>query len=538
MDKSILWLDDEPSSTRWQTEKLRNHGVEVHHVDNLRDAIEIAKTHDFDFFITDMRMPQINGVDAVKEIRRIKPDIEAAVFSAYLHDEELQKALSKLDKPVPVFSKSLEAETENLFSQFLDIELAAQGKWNVRKDRRNPIDFELQFDKKSVTALLDTGSKFSYISADWLFESGVYKDSEQSNRGSFGIGSDVFIGFRVELPALLKLPGGSVKAINLNCIALDDWDNFSRFQQGYGAILGTDTLIDNAIRFDINFGDIQQQPDDAGIEVTGREQNANELRNLPTIPATSEVENYYVSEDEIGLAPNGLEASREKHHILERVLEHLRNASDVAIETFSGNNVFPEIGDVLDDHKTEIMKPYQEMCFVYLFVLGSRISVHLNNSRLKSENDLDERPELSREQIASLEHLLTIHKSFVMHSDEGKSLYEAISAPEVEQLKENEEYIQATQNLNERLAQLESHLSDELRNMLSSIRVGMKHEAGRAYALIASDRTTKGLVPILTAVAGAGLAAVYGETLGAIFTGSEVGSALAVCLVCIYMSIE
>jgi two-component system response regulator YesN len=58
-----------------------------------REAIEKAREHQPDIILMDIRMPGINGIDAISEIRRCQPDIKYAIISAYEQFEFAKQAM-------------------------------------------------------------------------------------------------------------------------------------------------------------------------------------------------------------------------------------------------------------------------------------------------------------------------------------------------------------------------------------------------------------------------------------------------------------
>ena len=60
---------------------------------NGREAIEKARTDHPDIILMDIRMPGINGIDAISEIRRFSPNVKFAIISAYEQFEFAKQAM-------------------------------------------------------------------------------------------------------------------------------------------------------------------------------------------------------------------------------------------------------------------------------------------------------------------------------------------------------------------------------------------------------------------------------------------------------------
>lgn len=97
MTKKILVIDDEELVTESLKRLLKKAGYEPEVASSGTKAIElIQKTH-FDLIISDIRMPDINGVEVVKRIREYlkqngKPAIPEILITGYASKENLEEA--------------------------------------------------------------------------------------------------------------------------------------------------------------------------------------------------------------------------------------------------------------------------------------------------------------------------------------------------------------------------------------------------------------------------------------------------------------
>ena len=74
-----------------------------------RDGIEYARTHPVDAAILDIKMPDLTGVDVLRELKEIDPDIECVMLTGYETIETARAAVrygaaDYLNKPFDVFS--------------------------------------------------------------------------------------------------------------------------------------------------------------------------------------------------------------------------------------------------------------------------------------------------------------------------------------------------------------------------------------------------------------------------------------------------
>src|SRR4051812_14568141 len=97
MDKCnrILVVDDEEGLRQSLAANLELEGYEVIEASNGYDAIELVERMPFDLVITDVRMPGINGVDAFREMRKLRPDIGVLVMTAFTLEKLVDEALGE-----------------------------------------------------------------------------------------------------------------------------------------------------------------------------------------------------------------------------------------------------------------------------------------------------------------------------------------------------------------------------------------------------------------------------------------------------------
>jgi len=98
--KRVLVLDDEISIAEFVALYLESEGVVAQHTDNKIDLIKIlASDQYFDFFITDMILPDISGREAVELVKAKFPDIRVYSISGYIAEEDKQWHYPVLRKP-------------------------------------------------------------------------------------------------------------------------------------------------------------------------------------------------------------------------------------------------------------------------------------------------------------------------------------------------------------------------------------------------------------------------------------------------------
>jgi two-component system, NtrC family, response regulator PilR len=89
----VLVVDDERSMRELLTIVLRRDGYEVLLAENGTVAVDLLKRERVDILITDIRMPQMSGVDVLREAKKIDPDIISIVMTAFASTDTAVEAL-------------------------------------------------------------------------------------------------------------------------------------------------------------------------------------------------------------------------------------------------------------------------------------------------------------------------------------------------------------------------------------------------------------------------------------------------------------
>ena len=79
----ILVLDDDPIVTLSCKRILGAEGYSIATVEKGEDALNKLAKEDFDLFISDVRLPDINGMEVLKESRIIKPKTDVVIITGY-----------------------------------------------------------------------------------------------------------------------------------------------------------------------------------------------------------------------------------------------------------------------------------------------------------------------------------------------------------------------------------------------------------------------------------------------------------------------
>ena len=104
---SVLIVDDDEGMTETLSDILADLGYSVEVVNDGFKAIENVKTCAFDVILMDIKMPGINGVKTLKEIKNIQPEATVMMMTAYSVEDLIAEALKEgaygvIYKPIEV----------------------------------------------------------------------------------------------------------------------------------------------------------------------------------------------------------------------------------------------------------------------------------------------------------------------------------------------------------------------------------------------------------------------------------------------------
>lgn len=89
----VLVVDDERSMRELLSIVLRRDGYQVLMAEDGAAGLDLLKRERVDILITDIRMPHMNGVDLLREAKRIAPDIVSIVMTAFATTDTAVEAL-------------------------------------------------------------------------------------------------------------------------------------------------------------------------------------------------------------------------------------------------------------------------------------------------------------------------------------------------------------------------------------------------------------------------------------------------------------
>jgi CheY-like chemotaxis protein len=81
---TILVVDDEPQNAQTLRDLLEYHGFRVETAENGIQALDrLTSGHRFDLVITDMKMPEMDGLELLRQVQRLRKNLPVIVLTAY-----------------------------------------------------------------------------------------------------------------------------------------------------------------------------------------------------------------------------------------------------------------------------------------------------------------------------------------------------------------------------------------------------------------------------------------------------------------------
>lgn len=101
--KRVLVVDDEQIVQVCCTRSLEKAGYVVEAVNDGAEGLARAKESEFDYILTDLKMPNMDGLEFIQILRRAAPKAKIMLVTGYATDDARQMAISMgagfLEKP-------------------------------------------------------------------------------------------------------------------------------------------------------------------------------------------------------------------------------------------------------------------------------------------------------------------------------------------------------------------------------------------------------------------------------------------------------
>ena len=94
MKGSILVVDDEQVVLKSCERILAPDGFQVNTASSAKDALGLLDRNKYDLIITDLKMPEMDGLEFMRQVRTKNPDINIVVITGYPSQDSIKESLS------------------------------------------------------------------------------------------------------------------------------------------------------------------------------------------------------------------------------------------------------------------------------------------------------------------------------------------------------------------------------------------------------------------------------------------------------------
>jgi len=109
MAEKILLIDDETEFLEIMSERMHNRGMDVTTVSSPKEALKKVANETYDAIVVDLMMPEMDGLETLKALKNINPDVQIIMLTGHATVEkgiEAMKlgAMDLLEKPADLNS--------------------------------------------------------------------------------------------------------------------------------------------------------------------------------------------------------------------------------------------------------------------------------------------------------------------------------------------------------------------------------------------------------------------------------------------------
>lgn len=94
--KTILLVDDDEAHLLWSSEILKENGFTIETASSPKEAIKLLSGKPYDLIISDLVMPEMSGLDFVRNIARIRKGQKAIILTGHGDVESFMESVYDL----------------------------------------------------------------------------------------------------------------------------------------------------------------------------------------------------------------------------------------------------------------------------------------------------------------------------------------------------------------------------------------------------------------------------------------------------------
>ena len=92
-DKPTILVCDDEEGIRESFKLILSDSYDLRFVNNGLQALDLLKTFSPDAMLLDIKMPKINGIEVLKQIKKLKPNLPVIIVTGYQSVETAQEAI-------------------------------------------------------------------------------------------------------------------------------------------------------------------------------------------------------------------------------------------------------------------------------------------------------------------------------------------------------------------------------------------------------------------------------------------------------------
>ncbi len=93
MSEKVLLVDDEKEFLDIMSERMKARGMTVKTADSADQALAMLEKESFDAIVMDFKMPGMDGIQALKNIKTQKPELQIILLTGYATVEKTVEAM-------------------------------------------------------------------------------------------------------------------------------------------------------------------------------------------------------------------------------------------------------------------------------------------------------------------------------------------------------------------------------------------------------------------------------------------------------------
>lgn len=172
-DIRLLYVEDDTETREELQSILELYVSDLYIAKNGREGLELYKKYQPDIVVTDIQMPEMNGLSLAADIKALNPEQQIVILSAYNDVEYLFRALELelqhyITKPISV---------ERLLNKLVEMTDYITLTREVQKSRKLLEQYKMLVDEKAIVAKIDSNGFLVYVNQHFCELSG-YTEAE------------------------------------------------------------------------------------------------------------------------------------------------------------------------------------------------------------------------------------------------------------------------------------------------------------------------------------------------------------------------